>query len=253
MRKMYTLLFILSVLILCGYTNKIALELVTLQYPPYEFLEEGEVKEVKGVAVEIVEEVFKRMQRPINITLYSWDRSLDIIKKGEADAILTIFKTPEREVFADYSHEVLMPQIISLFVRHDSNIVFDGDLSKLSMYTFGVVRRVSYGSIFDDAVKLKVIQNIETSETGEKNMKKLLQGRCDILLSNRYGALDIVKNMNIIDQVKELTPALQSVPSYIAFSKKRSLASLRDECDIIVRQMKDDGTYDRIITSYFGK
>jgi polar amino acid transport system substrate-binding protein len=250
MRKICLVLLYLSFIVLFGYSNTIALELVTLQYPPYEFLEEGEVK---GVAVEIVKEVFKRMQRPINITMYPWDRSLDMIKKGEADAIFTIFKTPERELFADYSHEVLMPQIISLFVRHDSNIVFDGDLSKLSMYTFGVVRRVSYGSIFDEAVKNGVIRNIEISETGEENMNKLLQGRCDILLSNRYGALDIVKSMQKMDQVKELTPALQSVPSYIAFSKKRPLASLRDECDIIVRKMKDDGTYDRIIRAYFGK
>jgi len=250
MKKIYLVFCVMIVLIVFSSTNTTALELVTLQYPPYEFLEDGEVK---GVAVEIVQEVFKRMSMPINIALYSWDRSLDMIKKGAADAIFTIFKNPERETFLDYSHEVLIPQVVSLFVTKDSNIVFDGDLNKLSMYTFGVVHKVSYGSIFDDAVKNGVIQSIETSETGEENMKKLLQGRCDILVSNRYGALDIVKRMNNMDQVKELTPAIQSVPSYIAFSKKRCLTSLRDEYDIILKNMKDDGTYNKIITTYFGK
>jgi polar amino acid transport system substrate-binding protein len=238
------------VLMACASTNTTALELVTLQYPPYEYLEAGEVK---GVAVEIVRKVFERMKRPITITVYPWDQSLDMIKKGEADAIFTIFKTPERETFLDYSHEVFMTQVVSFFVTSDSNILFEGDLHKLSMYTFGVVRTVSYGSTFDDAVKSGVIRNIEISETGEENMKKLLQGRFDILVSNRYGALDIVKKMNKRNQVKELTPALQSVPSYIAFSKKRRLTSVRDEFDIILRNMKDDGTYDRIISSCFGK
>jgi polar amino acid transport system substrate-binding protein len=250
MKKIYLVLCVTIVFLVCASTHTTALEVVTLQYPPYEFLEDGEVK---GVAVEIVQEVFKRMKVPIKITLYPWDQSLAMIQKGEADAIFTLFKTPEREAFADYSHEVLMPQVVSLFVTKDSHIVFDGDLNKLSRYTFGVVRTVSYGSIFDDAVKNGVIRISEASETGEENMKKLLQGSFDILVSNRYGALDIVKRMNNMDQVQELIPAIQSVPSYIAFSKKRSLTSLRDECDSILRNMKDDGTYESIITSYFGK
>lgn len=249
MKKLYSVLCILCFLMICGCTKTAALDVVTLQYPPYEYLEDGEVK---GVAVEIVKEVFKRMKRPINISLYPWDKSLDMIKMGEADAIFSIFKTPEREAFANYSHEVLIPQVIALFVTKDSHIVFDGDLTKLSKYTFGVVRTVSYGSIFDDAVKNGVIQSIETSETGEENMKKLLQGRFDVLISNRYGALVIVKRMNKTDRVRELAPAIQSVPSYIAFSKKRRLTSLRDEFDIILRNMKNDGTYDKIIRSYIG-
>jgi polar amino acid transport system substrate-binding protein len=250
MKKLYSVLFVLCFLMICGCTKTTALDVVTLQYPPYEYLDDGEVE---GVAVEIVQEAFKRMKVPIKITLHPWDQSLAMIQKGEADAIFTIFKTPEREAFADYSHEVLMPQVVSLFVKSDSNVVFDGDLNKLSRFTFGVVRTVSYGSIFDDTVNNGMIRHIEISETGEENMKKLLQGRFDILVSNRYGALDIVKKMNKMDHVKELIPAIQSVPSYIAFSKKRSLTSLRDEFDSILRNMKDDGTYESIITSYFGK
>ena len=249
MKKLYSVLCFLCFLMICACTKTPALDVVTLQYPPYEYLEGGEVK---GVTVEIVKEVFRRMKRPINISLYPWDKSLNMINKGEADAIFTIFKSPERERFLDYSQEVLMPQVVSLFVAKDSNIGFDGDLSKLGNYTFGIVRKVSYGSVFDNAVKNRMIRHIEVSETGEENMNKLLGGRFDILVSNRYGALDIVKRMNKTDEVRELAPALQSVPSYIAFSKKRRLTSLRDEFDIILRNMKDDGTYDRIIRSYVG-
>ncbi len=54
------------------------LELVTLQYPPYEYEENGEVK---GLAVEIVKEVFKRLDQPISIKVYPWARSLDNVKR----------------------------------------------------------------------------------------------------------------------------------------------------------------------------
>ena len=137
------LLFVIFFLI-SGYCFAKTLELVTLQYPPYVFEHNGEIK---GIALEIVEEAFRRMQQPVNVKLLPWARALKYIKRGKADAIFTAFKNPERETFMVYSKEVLINQTISLFVRKDSNIIFDGDLKKLSNYRFGVVRKVSYGKI----------------------------------------------------------------------------------------------------------
>ncbi len=247
MRILY--LILLWSLICCGQVFAETLELVTLQYPPYEFKEGGEVK---GVAVEIVKEVFQRMKQPIHISLHPWARSLKKIEEGKADAIFTAYKNPERETYMDFSQEVLMPQIVSLFVRKDSDIAFDGDLSKLKQYTFGTVIQVSYGTVFDNAVKNKIITKIDhPAHTGEMNLEKLLRGRFDILVSNKYGAIAILTAMNARDKVKELSPEVQSVPSYIAFSKKRNLVYVRKEFDKVLRQMIDSGEYDAIIKSYF--
>ncbi len=225
------------------------LELVTLQYPPYEYKEEGAIK---GIAVDIVREVFKRMDQPIEISLYPWSRSLRMVEKGSADGIFTVFKNQEREQFLDYSKEVLMPQVISFFVLADSQIVFDGDISKLHKYKFGIVHGLSYGVLFDAAVKHQT-KGISTSSayTGEVNIKHLLKQNVDIIVSNKYGALDIIKKMSVQKKIKELSPELQNVPSYIAFSKKKNLTSIRDKFDVIIAQMKKDGTYNRIVESRF--
>ena len=82
-------------------------------------------------------------------------------------------------------------------------------------------------------------------------MEKLLKGRFDVLVSNKYGALDILKKMGKSDRVEELSPEIQSVPSYIAFSKKRNLSAIRDQFDSVFAAMKKDGTYDQIIKGYF--
>ncbi|MCJ7432233.1 MAG: transporter substrate-binding domain-containing protein [Anaerolineales bacterium] len=222
------------------------IQLVTLQYPPYEFEENGQIK---GIAVDIVTEAFKRMGYEVKISLYPWARSLEIMKNGEADAIFTAYKTPDREVFLEYSQEILMPQIVSLFVLKDSNITFDGDLSKLSQYRFGVVRAVSYGEKFDTLAKNKTLMTDE-ADTGEMNMDKLLKGRIDILVSNKYGALYILKQKGALDQVKELSPDLQSVPSYIAFSKVRNLTAVKEEFDKILAEMVKDGSVDKFINAY---
>lgn len=247
MGKKITIVFIiLFVSMTSGYAR--TLELLTLQYPPYEYSENGEIK---GIAVEIVREAFQRMEQPIQIKLYPWVRAIRMIEKGEADAIFTAYKNPTREEFSDYSKGVLMPQTVSLFVRKDSPIEFGGDLGELAEYHFGVVKGVSYGSIFDQTVKRGAIPKLDVAITGEINMLKLMKGRFDILVSNKYGALHILKQTGRLDHVRELSPEVQSVPSYITFSKKRNLSSVRDEFDIVLEEMKQDGSYDQIISDFF--
>jgi len=221
-------------------------DLVTLDYPPYEY-QQG--NEVKGIAVEIVREVFKRMGHNVKITVLPWKRSLDMVKKGNAAAIFTAYKTAEREKFLDYSKEVLMPQRTALFVRKDSNITFDGDLGKLKNETIGTVIGVSYGEKFDRAVKSKKIKP-ESVRVGELNLKKLINKRVNIAPSNEYGAFYILKKLNALNKVKMLSPVLQNVPSYIAFSKKRNLTIIRDQFDKTIKKMKDDGTFDNILKKY---
>ncbi|MBW2205313.1 MAG: transporter substrate-binding domain-containing protein [Deltaproteobacteria bacterium] len=226
------------------------LKLVTLQYPPYEFEKDGEIK---GIAVEIIREAFSRMNQPITISLHPWATALGQIENGEADAIFTAFKTSEREKFADYSREVLLTQTISLFVGKKSNMTFDGDLRKMNRYAFGVVLNISYGSIFDDAVKNGIITKLVISDSAEVNMHRLLEGSFDILVSNTFGAMDILRKMDAQDHVKQLKPSIQRVPSYIAFSKKNNLISVRDRFDRILQEMIKDGSYNRIVKSYFDK
>lgn len=224
------------------------LSLVTLEFPPYEYAAGGEVK---GAAVEIVKETFKRMGQPVTIKVLPWARAIKMIEDGDADAIFTAYKTPEREAFADYSKEVVMPQIVSLFVKKDSKISFDGDLAKLSTFKFGTVRSLSYGEKLDTALKTKVLGNNEEVAEGEPNFRKLLEGRVDIVPSNKYVAVDILNKLRRTDDVKELAPEVQNVPSYIAFSKKRNLAAVRDKFDETLKSMKTQGVYDKIIADFF--
>ncbi|WP_419905395.1 hypothetical protein [Kiloniella sp.] len=51
------------------------------------------------------------------------------------------------------------------------------------------------------------------------------------------------------EEVAEILPPIQSVPSYIAFSKKRNHTKLRDMVDATLKAMKQDGSYDRL-TAY---
>jgi len=241
---------ILVSLVLSNTLHAKPLRLVTLEYPPYEYTEKGELK---GMAVQVVKMIFKQMNQDITIEVLPWARAIRYIEDGSRDAIFTAYKNPDREKFADYSKEVLMPQTVSFFVKKGRNISYDGDLNKLSSYSIGVVRKVSYGQKLDSAIKNKIFKRVDEANDGTQNFRKLIKGRIDIVSSNKYGGYHILNKLNQSGEVTELPLQVQSVPSYMAFSKKRNLAHIRDKFDKILEQLKNEKIYSEILNNYFQK
>ncbi|MFT5116776.1 MAG: polar amino acid transport system substrate-binding protein [Kiritimatiellia bacterium] len=222
-------------------------KLVTLEYPPYQYSDKGQTT---GIVVDIVNEAFSRINLSTDISVNAWPRSLSMVKEGNADAIFTAYKNDERVKFLDYSKTVLMPQEVVLFVSPDSDIQFSGDIAQIKDLRIGIVRGISYGSVFDVAKKAGVFSNIEESTNIEQNAKKFASGRFDVLISNKYSALVLFKKLGMLDKVKKLDVPVQSVPSYIAFSKARGLSGLRDRLDTVLTKMIADGTYDKLVNKY---
>jgi polar amino acid transport system substrate-binding protein len=221
-------------------------KLVTLEYPPYEYTEGGQVK---GLAVEVIREAFKQMGHELTIEVYPWARSIDMFKAGQADGIFTFFRTPEREEFTYFSKEAVITQPITLWVPKDSKVVYGGDLAKMAIYRFGVVSKTSYGEVFDTTVKKGMIKTDEAN-TIDNCIDKLLNARFDIWISNHYGGVYSLKKAKKFDQVKELSPAVQETPAYVGFSKKKNLEALRNEFDATLIKMKKSGLHGKIIKEY---
>lgn len=222
---------------------------VTERFAPYAFEENGHVR---GISVDIAREAFKRLGYPdIQIDIYPLARALEMVRNGEAHGVFSIYKTPSRERWANFSREPMLDEEVSLFVLKEANINFDGDLLKLTPYTFGVVRKYSYQKKFDNAVQ-KGILKADPADTGEACIEKLLNRRIDIFISNKFVALEMFKRMGKLDQIKELSPEVYRVSSYFAFSKRQSLL-LTEDFDKVIEEMKQDGTYYRIINDYIKK
>lgn len=223
-------------------------QLVTLSYPPYEYDNGGQAE---GIAVRLVRHAFNRLGRDVTIEVLPWKRALLMVQEGQADGIFTAFVTPERLNYLDYSNVVLMPQTVSIWARRDAAIRFDGNLQSVAYNNIGLVNGISYGTTVDEAVKQGVFNNIDYAVSQDRNITKLLLKRLDLVIMNRYSARYHLIRQKGLDQVEELSPPLQDVPSYIAFSKKRNLTGLRDRFDETLRQMIDSGRYDAIIEGYF--
>jgi polar amino acid transport system substrate-binding protein len=171
-------------------------------------------------------------------------------KTGEVDGVFSSFKLPEREQFLAFSKEPLTTQVIAFFARRDSTQSFDGDLGKLREVKIGIIQGTSYGQRFDAAVTDGALPNVEQANSAESNLKKLAFGRVDLIPSYRYVVLDTAKQLDLLSQIKEVSPQLEAVPTYLAFTKVRDLSKPSEGFDAALASMKQDGTYDRIIGQY---
>ncbi len=218
---------------------------VSLEFPPLEYI--GDNKEPTGIAVDVVKTIINSLGHTVTVKIYPWARALKMTETGKADAIFTAYKNPERETFLDYSKSVIVHQTVYFYRKKGSSINYDGDLKKLRPYRIGVVSTISYGKKFDEAKSMLQLDRVNKLE---QNIKKLMIGRIDLTLSNAYVGDYELKKMSLQDQIEKIPTQIQSIPSYIAFSKVKKLTALRNQFDIELEKMKQSGEYAKILKQY---
>ena len=197
--------------------------------------------------------LFKKMGKDVSIQVLPWKRALHMTKTGAADAIFTAYKNDERVKFLDYSETVLMPQVLSVWVKKGSDVGFDGSMESIATADIGLVDGISYGRWSMTRSRPDTLQSLDYAPESSNNIKKLMGGRIDAVIMNKYGAMHHLKQQNGLGDVVELQPEISSVPSYIAFSKANNLAGMRDQLDGVLQEMITSGEYQAIIDAYFAE
>ncbi|NQZ87560.1 MAG: transporter substrate-binding domain-containing protein [Colwellia sp.] len=222
------------------------IKLATLKATPYVF---GNERAPTGIAINLIEEVFKRMNIPYQITVYPWSRAINNLKTGEVDCVMPLLRTKNREVFTHYPTHPIIHENRSLFVLSDSSITIN-NLKELANYRIGMVQDYNNGDVIDKLVKDNVISNIEYTITSAQNIKKILaKNRFDILIEDKHVVWHHLKKMKKLKALKMIYD-VQNTPSYIGCSNKKNLQWLLKKFDHFYPLMIKDGTYDMIIDKY---
>lgn len=221
---------------------------VSFDYPP--LISSSPFGQAEGLAVDVVTHVFHRMGHEVRVILYPWGRALALAKQGEADCIFTLYRSPEREQFLDYSHEAIIPQVIYLYARKGVALSFDGDLASLKGFHVGTAHKVHYGPKFEEFRPRLVI---DEAPTIEQNFRKLAMGRVDVVPSNLATAnatLALRSLQPYADRIVRLSVPVETVLSYIAYPKAKKLNALRDGFDAELRAFTGTAEYHRLLEHY---
>lgn len=215
-------------------------------WPPYTLGEEGSAP-TGGIAVELLREIFNRLNVPVEFKLQPWKRVLRNAEEGEADGIMLLMYEAERERFLAYS-DVIFESRELLYFRRDLHENFQwNSFADLRNYTFGVVDGYTYSDEFLEAIKTQGLKT-DPSMTTDMNWRKLYGKRIDFMVEGEAIANALFAgHKEYKEAFRAAARPVSTFALHMAFSKKSEAAALLPEVNRIIAEIQKDGTVDRIL------
>lgn len=211
-------------------------------YAPFEYEVDGVAR---GMNVEVLNRLAKQAGVRFQFVFQPWKRALQTVDRGEADAIFSLLRNPDRERFLRYPDTPLYRAQVVLFAHAGFAGTIRG-VEDLAGYRVGVVAGHSYGPLIDrreDFVR-------DVSLTVEGAVKKLLHGRYPLLLATRETGWHAVRRLQA-ESIRQLPLVLHEAPYYIAVSRSSARGdALFSLLDTHLRRMEKAGEIEQIRKQY---
>lgn len=184
-------------------------------YPPFEYMEEGEVR---GVHLELVALAAKHMGVKFKVVSAPWVRALHMVQSGEAHAVLFVTRTKERDKsFIFYDANVLSHITHSFLTRkRDAKAVeYDGSMESLKDHVILQHHGYAYGEPYDSAEYLE-----RHNLTSDFQVRPLLMSkRFDVAIVLREVYESMFRHERWYADLTFLEPPMNRIPQYAAFSR----------------------------------
>ncbi len=150
------------------------LVLANIEWPPYEFLKDGEWL---GIDADVVKKIFGEIGISIEIKHVNWSRIIHYIKLGIIDGTFSLRETKERKSFFYFSEPISTGIDGLLYKKGEFEVK---DVLKGKGFLCGYVESYAYGDILKGLNPVMV--PVSDDKTG---IKMLVHGRIDAYLVNK--------------------------------------------------------------------
>ncbi|MDE1168165.1 MAG: ABC transporter substrate-binding protein [Pseudomonas sp.] len=219
--------------------------LLTENFPPYNMAADGknfaQQDNIKGIAADIVREMFKRAAIPYSMTLrFPWDRIYKLALQNPGYGVFVTAKLPERESSFKWVGPI-GPDDWIMLAKADSPI----KLSNLAQ-----ARKYKIGAYKGDAIAETLGRegmNPVVALRDQDNAKKLLSGEIDLWATGDPAGRYLAK----LEGVNNLKTVLRfnSAVLYLALNKDTPDAVV-SQLQHALDQMRAEGLVDEILNSY---
>ncbi len=209
------------------------------QYPPYEFLQDGQPT---GFNVELMHAVARVMGINITISLGPWSEVRAQLENGEIDALIGMAYSEERDKTVDFTtpHSTLF---FDLFVRRDSNLRNVNDLIDKSIIVQG-------GGLMHDYLRENHPEaTIITVQDVPDALRLLASGQHDGALLNKMQGLYFARQLQL-DNISNA--GLDLLPRKYSFAVTEGNVELQQTLDVGLSILKETGEYREIYNRWFG-
>lgn len=216
--------------------------------PPYVFKEDGILK---GVSMDIINEVARRGEFKVKFKVEPWARVLLDVEEGAVDGAFSLYKTNKREGFCLYTGVIHYDELRVAVVR-GQEFPLDG-IESLWGKVVGKGRGVFVSKEFDKAVTQGKILLVETNDMKMTNIKMLHIGRLDAVIGSPVSMQDYANKLGYTDIVVLPGELKKAIPAYLVLSKQSELENKKawqQKLSEILEQMHTDGTIPAIYERY---
>ncbi|WP_043307132.1 ABC transporter substrate-binding protein [Pseudomonas sp. ML96] len=207
--------------------------------PPFMYQQGGQPM---GLYPLILQTVFARLGEPLEIHPMPWKRALLKGATGEL-GIAGIYKNPERLQRFDYSAPIFEERLL-LYVQREHPLHFERT-QDLYGKRIGVIRGWSYTEEFDQAVRSGQIK-AEEGSSDDANLRKLASGRLDAVIAIELAGQRLLGQPGM-EQLQALPRPLSINPTFLVFAKQAAQHELLQRFDQTLRDMRQDGSLQRLI------
>jgi polar amino acid transport system substrate-binding protein len=207
---------------------------------------EDENRKVVGSDAEVIAEICKRLGFECAMDGLPLKRALQMIERGEILGIFTIFRDKDREKYIWFSEEPINMVKTMVIARKDSGFKISS-LDDLKGKRIGVIDGHKYGPEFDNYQGLKK----DFCKEKEELHRMLDKGRVELILDSEAPFRFLTKKNGTADRF-EMLFLIKENPVYIGFSKAlgKKGEELAKKFSDILKQLKADGTYEKILSRY---
>lgn len=240
LRSFLAALCLLS-LSLCAHAQ--TLRIASESWAPYVYEENGTLK---GLDYEAAQIVLQRLGVETEWQLLPWKRCLLAFEQGHIDAILDIFRTPEREATVIYPDEPMSQIEFVLFYANARPYPYQR-LEDLQGLKIGVSAGYWYAN---RAFRESDLFTREPAPDHIANLGKLMRDRVDLVINDKRGGNYLIKQMGIHADVSHHPQVISSDVLYLGLRRKEGMDLLAQRFSDELRRFKAEPAYAAMLKRY---
>jgi len=218
-------------------------------YPPYQTQVEGQWK---GLDIELATVLAEQIKCELIIKQSPWKRSLNLLKEGRIDMLVSLSKTPERQDFT-YFVGPMRQEIVALVINTDTSIKVTtlADLATLDK-KIGIINGAYYGQSFtrkyEEDIQFK--DQFEVSNNTQDNIKKLVARRILGFFNDPFFIADLIRKGRVSVPLSFHSFVINQDPVYFGFSKKSITEKFFLQIQQAFKQLQENGKLNSIREKY---
>lgn len=224
------------------------LNLMTENYPPYNFKDGGKLQ---GISVDLLVSMLEKLnskQSRDSIRLTPWARGYQDLLKKKNTCLFATTRTEEREKLFKWVGPI-SSTTISLIARKDRNVKINSE-KEIMKYRIGVVREdIGEQLLVSAGIELSKLDRIGGVNATLQSIKKLNKGRFEAWSYEENVAKWEIKENGFNPDEYEIVYTLKEGELYYAFHRDTS-GSLIQKLQNTLDELKKDGTYQKTLDRY---